>query len=334
MFTALCRARGPTPHLRVWGGLPSRHVRVHDFGRALPKHPPGVAAPLRPAPGRARPGPLPGGGGVRPCDSWVLTAALRPLSPAPTLCASLRVAPRTALSHARRLVPLLCGRRCWLRLPLHCPVAVPGRAPSCRAASAALGGWEPEASRLATGSRTCRGGPVPGVLHLSPRPSALLRHPCRSLPPTPPVARSSKAEAEAQSHASRVGSSPVIRCESLVFVVVSRGRRRPPAAGLTVHTGARSDWASRVLVGGPDGLPVTEERALRGEVRRHSEGRGHGPPELRRPAGPSGRVAPGLCTAPEIPARGGRGARPRVKRAGPTRCAGRGLEGEGGGGGD
>ena len=50
-----------------------------------------------------------------------------------------------------------------------------------------------------------------------------------------------------------------------------------------------------------------------GGVRHRSGGRGHGPPELRRPAGPSGRVAPGLCTAPEIPAQGGRGARPRAE---------------------
>ena len=48
-------------------------------------------------------------------------------------------------------------------------------------------------------------------------------------------------------------------------------------------------------------------------MRRRSGGRGHGPPELRRHAGSGGPVALGLCTAREIPAQGGRGARPRSK---------------------
>ena len=42
-------------------------------------------------------------------------------------------------------------------------------------------------------------------------------------------------------------------------------------------------------------------------------GRGHGPPVWCRLAGPGGRVAPGLCAAPEIKALGGRGARPRAE---------------------
>ena len=74
-------------------------------------------------------------------------------------------------------------------------------------------------------------------------------------------------------------------------------------------------------------------------VRRRSGGRGHGPPQLRPPAGPGGRVAPGLCPAPEIPAHGERGAPPQAKPAGPPAVpgwappGGGGLEGEGGGGG-
>ena len=44
-----------------------------------------------------------------------------------------------------------------------------------------------------------------------------------------------------------------------------------------------------------------------------SGGRGHGPPEWCCPAGPGGWVTPGLCAAPEIPALGGRGARPRAE---------------------
>ena len=95
-----------------------------------------------------------------------------------------------------------------------------------------------------------------------------------------------------------------------------------------MHPGARSDCASRVLLGGPVGLPVREGRAVRGEVRRRLGGRGHGSPELRRPFGPGGRVALGLCTAPEIPALSGRGAQPRAKPAGPS--AGGGGAGAGG----
>ena len=45
------------------GGVPCRHDQVHDCGRALPEHPSGVAVPLGPALGRARPGPLSWGGG-------------------------------------------------------------------------------------------------------------------------------------------------------------------------------------------------------------------------------------------------------------------------------
>ena len=71
-------------------------------------------------------------------------------------------------------------------------------------------------------------------------------------------------------------------------------------------------------------------------------GRGHGPLKWRGPAGPGGWVAPGLCAAPEIPALGGRGARPRAEPTPPPppRCrvgawggGGRGGWREGGGGG-
>ena len=45
------------------GGVPCRHVRVHDCGRALPEHPSGVAVPVGPTSGRAGPGPPSWGGG-------------------------------------------------------------------------------------------------------------------------------------------------------------------------------------------------------------------------------------------------------------------------------
>ena len=105
---------------------------------------------------------------------------------------------------------------------------------------------------------------------LPPPPPAARAGRC---PPPPPKATwSSESQAEAQSQASTAGTSPIIRCESLVFVVVPRGCRRPPAVGSTVHPGARSDWASRVLLGGPEGLLVRHGRGVRGEVRRRSGG--------------------------------------------------------------
>ena len=61
-------------------------------------------------------------------------------------------------------------------------------------------------------------------------------------------------------------------------------------------------------------------------------GQGHGPPEWRHPVGPGGWVAPGLCAAPEIPAQGGRGARPRAKPAGSPAVPCRGSRGGGGAG--
>ena len=51
------------PYLPVGGGVPCRHDRVHDCGRALPEHPSGVALPLRRASGRCRAGPATVGGG-------------------------------------------------------------------------------------------------------------------------------------------------------------------------------------------------------------------------------------------------------------------------------
>ena len=90
------------------------------------------------------------------------------------------------------------------------------------------------------------------------------------------------------------------------------------------------------------GLPVKGERRAAwggggGKARCRPGGRGHGPPEWRCLAGPAGRVAPGLCAAPEIRAQGGRGARPRAEPPPPPWCqvgalgrgGGRGLEGEG-----
>ena len=97
-----------------------------------------------------------------------------------------------------------------------------------------------------------------------------------------------------------------------------------------VHRAARSNWASCVLLGDLEGLRVREGRAVQGEARRCSGGRDHGPQGLRRPAGPSGRVAPGLCIAPEIPSLGGKGAWPRAKPAGPPAVPGQGPQ-EGGG---
>ena len=44
------------------GGVLCKHVRVHDYLRALPEHPSGVAVPVGPMLGLAGPG-LPSGGG-------------------------------------------------------------------------------------------------------------------------------------------------------------------------------------------------------------------------------------------------------------------------------
>ena len=148
----------------------------------------------------------------------------------------------------------------------------------------------------------------------------------------------------------------------------SRGRRRQPAAGLTARPCVRSDWASRLRWGGQGGLgcfarwaPVyvgrpsclwgrgqgpqrsagpagrgaacrsMEREGWRAGARCRPGGRGHGPPEWRCPAGPSGWVAPGLCAAPEIPALGGRNARPRAELTPPPPVAAtrRGARGRG-----
>ena len=70
-----------------------------------------------------------------------------------------------------------------------------------------------------------------------------------------------------------------------------------------------------------------------GPVCRHPGGRGHGPPEVRRPVGPGGWVALGPCAAPEIPAQGGMGARPPAKPPPPPAVPCLGSRGGGGGGG-
>ena len=81
-----CAEQEGRRHTSRWGGggVPRSHVRVHDCGRALPEHPSGVAVPLGPASGRAGPG-QPTGGGASSSRPRVLTAALRSLSPVPTL---------------------------------------------------------------------------------------------------------------------------------------------------------------------------------------------------------------------------------------------------------
>ena len=59
-----------------------------------------------------------------------------------------------------------------------------------------------------------------------------------------------------------------------------------------------------------------------GWLRCRPGGQGHGSPELRQPAGPGGRVALGLCAAPEVPAQSGRGARLRAEPTGPPSVPG------------
>ena len=77
------------------------------------------------------------------------------------------------------------------------------------------------ASRFAIGPRPRRGGPVPRVLSLHPRP----------LPAPPlPALWSSEVQVEAQAGSS-AGTSWIIRCESHVVVVAVCGCRRPPAGG-------------------------------------------------------------------------------------------------------
>ena len=126
----------------------------------------------------------------------------------------------------------------------------------------------------------------------------------------------------------------------------SGARRAPFFAGHPRPQGARS---GPLMVRRPRGLgrgvPVKRERrvAWGGGGRCCPGGRGHGPAEWHSPACPSGRVAPGLCAAPEIPAQGGRGARPRAAptctplgaRSGPPGGGGGGAGGRGrrGGGG-
>ena len=210
-------------------------------------------------------------------------------------------------------------------------------------------------------SRTWRPPPVHPLLSL---PAALAGR-C-----APPVLVPRRHGQWHKSRASKAGTGLVIRCNTVLHAMYSRGCRRRPAAGMTARPCARSDWASRVLRGGQGGqavalagrhyasgtrrpqgarsgplmvrrprgsgrgLPVKgERRAVRGGggVRCRPGGRGHGPPEWRCPAGPGGRVAPELCAAPEIPAQGGRGARPRAEPTPPPPGARSGPLGGGGG---
>ena len=62
-------------------------------------------------------------------------------------------------------------------------------------------------------------------------------------------------------------------------------------------------------------------------------GHGNGLPQWRCATGPGGGAAPGLCTAPEIPAQGGRGARPRDEPTPPPPWCQDGTLRWGGGGG-
>ena len=253
--TALSRAGGPAPHHLGGGGGPCKHARVHDYGRALPEHPSGVAVPLGPFLGRAGPGPPLGGGGggtsSRPLGSG--RGAPLPFPRAHTARAAARRA---------RSCPAPCAPRASLPLGRHRLSSPP--APLLRPVSALGGGGGQSGrpgegrgggglvtSRPVAGPRLRRGRPVRRVLH--PHPRSL---------PAPPVARAGRCPhvAGPQRHVQRHRQAAE-RAQVVAFAA-SRMLSAAPCAGAairprrrwTAHLGARSDWASRVLVGPPRGL--------------------------------------------------------------------------------
>ena len=162
------QSKGPARHHRGGGGVPCRHAWVHDYGRALPEHPSGVAVPLGLLPGRAGPGPTLGGGG----------ASLRPPgsgrgSPPPVPRA------RTARAAARRVrpCPSPCAPRASLLLGRHRRPCPPLSLRLCLGGGGRLTG-PPRggeggglaASLPAAGPRPRRGRPVLRVTHVHPRP--------------------------------------------------------------------------------------------------------------------------------------------------------------------
>ena len=337
MVTAVSKAGGPSPHHPGEGGYSAGTSGSTTTVAPCPNIPPGrlcLWAPRLAAPGWAR--RQGGRGGCR--RPRVLGGPVVALHPPARACAR-RVLLYTS-PHALRAAPP-CGQRCWPSPPPRCPLLLP---------------WGGRGALL---GRPGEGGGGAGGLPPHDRVAPVPRRPRSPRPlsapppsPCPPAARAGccppcrwvlGGSGRGTVACSRAGTRRIIRCEWHDFVVVLLGRRRPTAGGWTVHPGARSDWASHVLLGSPEGLLVREGRVALGQVRRHPGGRGHGPPEVRHPAGPDGWVAPGLCAAPKIPALGGRGARPRAKPAAPPWCpvqapgggrGGLGLEGGGGVGGD
>ena len=140
--SAGCLRRGEREGRRrtnlLGGAVLCRRDRVHDCGRALPKHPSGVAVPLASASGRAGPGPLSyGGGGDDLAASWVWIRCTARRSFAPTPRSSVHVAP------------------CTVHYSLPSPFPLTAPYPSCVVCLAVgrhvllWGGGEPEAPGLA-----------------------------------------------------------------------------------------------------------------------------------------------------------------------------------------
>ena len=317
-FACLLRCAGQEGRRRTtrWGwGVPCRHVRVNDRGHVLPEHSSGLAVPLGPASGRSGPGPSSwGGGGLCPRDSGGLMSALSSVSPAPTLCSSPRVALRTALSPARPLVPPACRRCCGLAprslLPSTRSVARAG----LQVVLAALGGGGRRLLTLWTGSCP-RAVVVPHLVSFicTPPPARVRRCPppprCSVLGGTGRSTAASKQSGHESRHSLRIDRVRRVRCAPA---------RVPLSTRVPLSARCGSDGApgyphrlGQLRASGPPRGPAGQGGGgCAGDGAPPLREPGHGPPEWRRPAGPGRQVALGLCTAPEIPASGGRGARP------------------------
>ena len=114
------------------------------------------------------------------------------------------------------------------------------------------GGGDPEAARLADRA-VARAVVVPHLVFSICTTAPFAPLAARAGRRAPPSLGPGRHGQRHKSRASRAGTGPVIRCELYLLVAFTRGCSRLPAAEMTAHLGARSDWASNVPRGGVEG---------------------------------------------------------------------------------